>query len=150
MTLAEITALITANIDTTGRRLTTGIKMREVLNGIVAYLTGVPDFAVSGVVFTDGSNLPDGVLGASISVPQGGIIRVVAIATVSRGKNWADISISGSGDPEYSVVSAPSTLPSTECITGVKLDLDTYAAGTYTYTLTIGGIDRSIIIEVEA
>lgn len=40
MTLAEITSLITSNIDTTGRRLTTGIKMREVLNAIVAYLSG--------------------------------------------------------------------------------------------------------------
>jgi hypothetical protein len=39
MTLAQITALIAANIDTTGRRLTTGVKMRQVLDGIVAYLS---------------------------------------------------------------------------------------------------------------
>lgn len=151
MTLAEITALITANIDTTGRRLTTGIKMREVLNGIVAYLTGIPTIAVSGITYIDdGAWPPKALLGTSFSVPQGGELRIFSLITVSRGQEWGEIAISGTGDPEFTVISVPSTIAVGECMAGVVLDLDTYAAGTYTYTLTIGGIERQIIIEVEA
>ena len=72
MTLGEITALITANIDTTGRRLTTGIKMREVLNGIVAYLSGMPAFAVSGQVWEDDVEYrPRPLLGTPFSIETG-------------------------------------------------------------------------------
>jgi hypothetical protein len=39
MTLAQLYTLVTDSIDTTGRRLTTGVKMRAVLNGILDYLT---------------------------------------------------------------------------------------------------------------
>jgi hypothetical protein len=152
MTLAQITALIAANIDTTGRRLTTGIKMREVLNGIVAYLTGIPSIAVSGITYINEADgwEPKSLLGTQFSVPQGGELRVFSLITVSRGQEWGEITISGTGDSEFTEISVPATIAEGECMAGVVLDLDTYAAGTYTYTLTIGGIDRSIIIEVEA
>jgi hypothetical protein len=125
--------------------------MREVLNGIVAYLTGIPSIAVSGITYIDdGAWPPKAPLGTSFSVPQGGELRVFSVITISRGQEWGEIEVSGTGDPEYTVINVPNAIAAGECMAAVVLDLDTYAAGTYTYTLTIGGIERSIIIEVEA
>lgn len=147
MTLSGITALIASNIDTTGRRLTTGVKMREVLNGIVAYLSGIPDVAWGGVIFQDGAIVT--ALDEPLSVPQGGEETYGVLLNFSRGNEWGDISVTGNGDAEFTSSSLPSTVVAGSNQLVVSITLDTYASGTYTYDITAGGITHSIIIEVD-
>lgn len=147
MTLAQITALITSNIDTTGRRLTTGVKMREVLNGIVAYLTGIPDFAFTGVVFIDGDFM--GALGGPIQMQTGGSVTILIIINFSRGKEWGAIPMSSAGDDEFTAVFVPTSLIAGEATALAVLTFDPSAEGTYTYDITAGGITKTLTIEVE-
>jgi hypothetical protein len=151
MTLAEITSLITSNIDTTGRRLTTGLKMREVLNGIVAYLFGIPDLAVTGLVYVviDDVLFPKSFLDTPFTIESGGVVKIAVEVYISRGKNWGDIEVTGEGDDEFTVLYMQSTISSLQCFTGMSLSFDSYLEGEYTYTFNIGGLERSIIINVE-
>jgi len=146
MTLAEITAIITANIDTTGRRLTTGIKMREVLNGIVAYLTGIPDFAYTGLAFVNGQLV--GGLGSPIDMEIGSNVNISVLLIFSRGKKWNEIAISGNGDSEFTATFIPSELAEGECVSFISLVFDSYLEGTYTYNITAGGVTKTLTIEV--
>jgi hypothetical protein len=147
MTLAQITALIAANIDITGRRLTTGVRMREVLNGIVAYLTGVPDFVYTGLVFSSGQLV--GLLGMPIDMAVGGDVSLQVLSIFSRGKNWGDIPVSGSGDSEFTENFIPSQVASDECVIFISLTFDSSVEGIYTYDITVGGITKTLTIEVE-
>lgn len=151
MTLAQITALITSNIDTTGRRLTTGVKMREVLNGIVAYLTGIPNFSFTGVVsevsISNGSVLK-GFMRDTITIQTGGTVTLEIQLVFNRGKEWGEIAISGDGDPEFTVSFISSTLPQGETVALAVLFFDSYLEGTYTYDITAGGITKTLTIEV--
>jgi hypothetical protein len=147
MTLAQITALIAANIDTTGRRLTTGVKMRQVLDGIVAYLTGIPDFAFTGVVREGG--LIKGSLGPTITVPTGGVLTFEIQLIFNRGKKWDEIQITGDSSPMFTTSFISPTLPTGETVALAVLFFDSYLEGTYTYDITAGGITKTLTIEVE-
>jgi hypothetical protein len=147
MTLAEITALIVSNVDTTGRRLTTGVKMRQVLDAIVAYLSGTPDFVYTGLVFSGGQLI--GGLGSTVTMVSGGNVSVSVMLIFSRGKDWGDIAISGEGDAEFTPTYIPSELGSSECVSVLVLSFDSYIEGTYTYQITAGGTTKTLTIEVE-
>jgi len=139
--------LIAANIDTTGRRLTTGVKMRQVLDGLVAYLTGIPDFAFTGVVREGG--LIKGSLGPTITVPTGGTLTYEIQLIFNRGKDWGDITITSEGDSEFTLSFISSTLAEGETVALAVLFFDSYIEGTYTYDITAGGITKTLTIEVE-
>jgi hypothetical protein len=147
MTLAQITALIAANIDTTGRRLTTGVRMREVLNAVVAYLTGIPNVAWDGLVFQNGAILT--ALTETLAVTQGGSETYGIQLTFSRGKEWGEVSVTGTGDSEFTASSFPTTLAVGSNQAVATVTLDTSTLGTYTFDITAGGITKTLTIEVE-